>query len=76
MRNDCMSMAIPMVAPDRKVMLTIEEACGVFGIGEHTLRKLVRSRPDADYLLHIGQKTLIKRVPFENYIYRETELHY
>lgn len=76
MKNDCLSMAIPVVAPQYKINLTIEEACGLFGIGEHTIRKLVKSRPDADYILRVGTKTLIKRVPFENYIVQETELHY
>lgn len=76
MKNNCLSMAIPMVAPEHKVMLTIEETCGVFGIGEHTIRKLVQSRPNANYLLRIGTKTLIKRGLFEEYINAETELHY
>ena len=76
MKNDCLSMAIPVVAPEHKVMLTIEETCGVFGSGEHTIRKLVQSRPDAEYLFRVGTKTLIKRVLFENYIVQETELHY
>ena len=76
MKNDCLSMAIPVVAPEHKVMLTIEETCGVFGIGEHTIRKLVQSRTDAEYLFRVGTKTLIKRVLFENYIVQETELHY
>ena len=53
-------MAIPKIAPEHKVMLTVEEACGVFGIGEHTLRNLIRSNPRANYLLHVGTKTLIK----------------
>ena len=76
MKNDCLSMAIPVVAPQYKINLTIEVACGLFGIGEHTIRKLVQSKPDADYLFRIGTKTLIKRVLFENYIVQETELHY
>ena len=76
MKNDCLSMAIPVVAPEHKVMLTIEETCGVFCIVEHTIRKLVQSRPDAEYLFRVGTKTLIKRVLFENYIVQETELHY
>ena len=76
MKNNYMSMAIPIVAPQHKVMLTIEEACGVFGIGEHTLRNLVRSKPNANYLLRIGNKTLIKRALFESYVNGETELHY
>ena len=76
MKNDCLSMASPVVAPEHKVMLTIEETCGVFGIGEHTIRKLVKSQPNANYLFRIGTKTLIKRNLFENYINGETELHY
>ncbi len=76
MKNDCLSMAVPAVAPQYKVMLTIEETCGVFGIGEHTIRKLVKSQPNANYLFRIGTKTLIKRNLFENYINGETELHY
>ena len=76
MKNDCLCMAIPVVAPQYKVMLTIEETCGVFGIGEHTLRKLVQSQPNANYLFRIGTKTMIKRSLFESYILQETELHY
>ena len=76
MKNECLSMAVPAVAPERKVMLTIEETCGVFGIGEHTIRKLVKSKPNADYLFRIGTKPLLKRNLFEQYINGETELHY
>ena len=76
MANNGFSMAVPTIAPQHKVMLTIEEACGIFGIGENTFRNLIQSRPDADYLLRIGTKVLIKRAVFENYIMNETELHY
>lgn len=76
MTNKGFSMAVPLIAPQDKVMLTVEEACGIFGIGENTFRKLVQSRPDADYLLRIGTKVLIKRRLFEDYIMNETELHY
>lgn len=76
MRHNCLGMAIPVIATENKVMLTVEEACGIFGIGEHTLRKLIQSKPNADYLLRIGTKTLIKRALFEDYIMQESELHY
>ena len=69
-------MAIPKIAPENKVMLTVEEACGVFGIGEHTLRNLIRSNPRATYLLHVGTKTLIKRPLFEQFVLGESALHY
>ena len=48
MKNDCLSMAIPVVAPEHKVMLTIEETCGVFGIGEHTICLLYTSPSPRD----------------------------
>jgi hypothetical protein len=76
MNNETLSMAVPRVAPEHKVNLTIEETCGVFGIGQHTLRKLVRSNPNADYLLRVGTKTLIKRSVFESYILKESVLQY
>lgn len=71
-----MSMAIPKIAPENKFNLTIEEACGIFGIGEHTMRNLINCRPNADFLLHIGTKTLIKRPLFEQYILKESAIHY
>lgn len=75
--NNCgMMMAIPQIAPQFKVTLTIEECCGVFGIGEHTIRKLIRSNPYADYILRIGTKVLIKRPLFEQFILGESVLHY
>lgn len=68
--------AMPLVAPEHKVLLTIQETSSVFGIGQHTLRKLFQSSPNADYLFRIGTKTLVKRGLFEDYINKETELHY
>ena len=68
-------MAIPKIAPENKVCLTVQEACGIFGIGEHTLRKLLDRNPRADYLLRIGTKVLIKRSLFENYILSESVLY-
>lgn len=69
-------MAIPQVSVEHKVLLTVEEACGIFGIGEHTLRQLIKSNPTAEYILHIGTRPLIKRPIFENYIMKQSALHY
>ena len=70
-----MGMAIPEIAPHHKVCLTVEETAGVFGIGKCTLRKLIEKEPNADYLLHIGTKTLFKRAKFEEYINKKTSLY-
>ena len=63
-----MGMAIPQIAPENKVCLTIEETCGVFGIGEHTIRRLIANNKNADFILRINTKVLIKRQKFEAYI--------
>ncbi|MCI5510240.1 MAG: helix-turn-helix domain-containing protein [Eubacterium sp.] len=51
-----------------KYVLTIEEAAEYFHIGENKIRKLITSNPSANYLLWIGNRTLIKRKKFENFV--------
>lgn len=48
-----------------KYALTIAESCKYFGIGEHTLRRLIDNNKDADWLFRIGSRTMIKRRKFE-----------
>ena len=48
-----------------KFNLTISESAQYFGIGETTLRRLVNENPQADYILWIGNKCLIKKQAFE-----------
>ena len=56
-----------------KMTLSIEEAAAYSGIGMNKLRELTKS-PFCDFVLYVGKKTLIKRVPFEEYINRATEV--
>lgn len=51
-----------------KYNLTIKEAVQYFNIGEKNLRKLVANNPTADYILMVGNKILIKRKIFEQFI--------
>lgn len=51
-----------------KYLLTIEEATIYFNIGDKKLREFIKENPRADYLLHNGNKTLIKREKFEKTI--------
>ena len=53
--------------------LSIEEAAAYSGIGMNKIRELTKS-PFCDFVLYVGKKTLIKRVPFEEYINRATEV--
>ncbi len=61
------------VAIKDKMNLSIEEAAAYSGIGMNKLRELTKS-PFCDFVLYVGKKTLIKRVPFEEYINRATEV--
>ncbi len=61
------------VAIKDKVTLSIDEAAAYSGIGVNKLREMTRS-PLCDWVLFVGKKTLIKRVPFEAYINRATEV--
>lgn len=53
---------------NEKYNLTIKEATQYFNIGEKNLRKLVANNPTADYILMVGNKILIKRKIFEQFI--------
>lgn len=48
--------------------LTITEASKYFRIGETKLRQLIADNPTAEYLLINGNRVLIKRKMFEEYI--------
>lgn len=54
--------------------LTIEEAASYFRIGEKKLRQIVNSNRDAEFLLWIGTRVLIKRLSFENFLERQNTL--
>jgi excisionase family DNA binding protein len=51
-----------------KYCLTVEEAAAYFNIGEKSLRKIIADNSNADFLLRIGVKVLIKRKLFEEYV--------
>lgn len=49
-------------------LLTISEAARYFRIGETKLRQMIADDPSADYLLTNGNRVLIKRRLFEEFI--------
>lgn len=59
-------MSVVEVPVWEKVNLSVQEAAGLFNIGEKTLRSLVKE-PN-DYTLVIGSKVLIKRQKFERWL--------
>ena len=53
-----------------KYILTVEEAAQYFQIGEGKLRRLLEENQDDDYVLVNGNRRLIKRRLFEEYVDR------
>lgn len=51
----------------RKYGLNISEACEYFGLGRNSMYELCKNNPDADWLLKIGSRIIIKRELFEKY---------
>lgn len=51
-----------------KYTLTIQEAAEYFHIGEKKLRKLVEDDADANYIIMNGNRVMIKRKLFEQFI--------
>lgn len=51
-----------------KFFITIPEAAGIFGIGDDKLRKFLKDNYGAEYLSYNGNRTLIKRKMFEEFL--------
>lgn len=51
-----------------KYMLTLREAAEYFHIGEKKLRQIVEENIDADFLLTSGNRIMIKRKLFEEFL--------
>lgn len=57
------------VAIADKALLTLEEAAKYFNIGTNKLR-IMTNEENCPYVVWNGSKRLIKRKPFEEYLYR------
>ena len=55
-----------------KYMLTLREAAEYFHIGEKKMRQIVDDNMDANFLLESGNRVMIKRKLFEEYLDRAT----
>ena len=52
----------------KRYALTISQATEYFGIGDRKLRKLIDDHEDANFILMNGDRTLIKRELFEQFL--------
>lgn len=55
-----------------KVTLTIKEAAAYSNIGINKIEELLK-QPKCDFVLYVGNKKLVKRKEFEQYISRSLE---
>ena len=51
-----------------KFNLSMDEAMAYFRIGERRLRAMMDDNPDAEWILHVGNRRYIKRPMFESYL--------
>ncbi len=52
----------------KRYALTIEEAANYYHIGENKLRMIADEHPEADFIIMNGNRILIKRQRFEDYL--------
>ena len=58
----------PRVPLWEKFLLTVSESAEYFNIGENKLRDLISCHRDAEWIFHIGERTMIKREQFEHFL--------
>lgn len=56
-----------------KLNLTAEEAAKYSNIGINKIEEMLR-KPNCPFVLYIGRKKLVKRIPFEEYLRKVIEL--
>ena len=55
-----------------KYMLTLREAAEYFHIGEKKMRRIVDENMDANFILTSGNRVMVKRKLFEEYLNQAT----
>ncbi len=68
-KKDIQTGAIPVW---KRYALTITEAAEYYHIGENKLRMIAEEHPEADFIIMNGNRILIKRQKFEEYLDRAT----
>ena len=66
--------ALYLVPIHEKYSLTVSQAAEYFGIGEKKLRQIIDANFSADFLLHNGTRTTIKRKKFEQFLDRTSSI--
>lgn len=59
------------IPTNQKICISIEEAAEYSLLGENRLRRIIdqdKTEHKLDWILHVGQRIRIKRVPFEQWV--------
>ena len=67
-RKECVNMRSNEMPYWEKYMLTLREAAEYFHIGEKKMRQIVDENMDAKFLLESGNRVMIKRKLFEEFL--------
>ena len=71
MKHDEKKISVPLW---EKYALTVSQATEYFGIGDRKLRKIIEDHEDANFILMNGDRTLIKRKLFEDFLNRSSTI--
>ena len=58
---------------NQKSLLTIPEAAEYSNIGQNKICEMLKN-PRCTFVLYVGKKKLIKRIPFEEYLMKSVEI--
>lgn len=72
MENICSNCKTNNTPVWRRYTLTVEEAAGYYHIGENKLRSLIDEHPHENFYVMNGNRVLIKRAKFEEYLDQAT----
>lgn len=67
-------MAKSEVLYNQRLCISIEEAAEYSMIGEQRLRKIIEDDHSLEWVLHIGNRTRIKRPQFEKWVLQQYNL--
>lgn len=72
-RGTNMSIMTSLPATER-VFVTINDMAKILGIGDKSIRRLVRENPDAEYIYRVGNRTYLKKEMFVDIMLHQSTL--
>ncbi len=73
MNPNCSETCNSCIPIERKLNLTISEAAEYSNIGLNKINEMLRN-PMCDFVLYVGNRKLVKRKEFEEFLSKRTEI--